>query len=327
MKWIAVLFAVLQLFAWPNQALAQGSAAYRTVSTTSWVEEWDPAKRRWVRVDEGSALESARADGVPVIRETVTRGTPTIGIAIQTQNTARYRMPGAEPVIPASIARYGPFLVIDGRRAAVVGSTGTTTPSEFDRMMHDFPGLKVLEFLEAPGTSNDIANLALGRRIRAVGLATHVPTGGSVRSGAVELFLAGAQRSIAQGAQFAVHAWLDNYGREPDDFAADDPVNRLYLDYYVEMGMSEARARAFYAMTNSTPHAGAKWLKAAEMRRWLRPEVVVAPAPVTAKPLALAAPPLMLAPMSLRPSIAYGDVGALAIAGVNPTRTYAFLDS
>jgi hypothetical protein len=60
-------------------------------------------------------------------------------------------------------------------------------------------------------------------------------------------------------------------GREPADFAPDAPENRLYLDYYAEMGMSDDEARAFYAMTNSVPHSGALWLEGAEMARWIAP--------------------------------------------------------
>ena len=100
---------------------------------------------------------------------------------------------------------------------------------------------------------------------------TYVPRGGSVRSGAVELFLAGVERQIDDGAEFAVHSWLDNHGREADDFAADDPAHRMYLDYYVEMGMTQKRASDFYAMTNSVPHSQALWLVADDMRYWLRP--------------------------------------------------------
>ena len=62
-------------------------------------------------------------------------------------------------------------------------------------MIRDFPALTMLEMVEAPGTSNDLANLQVARRIRASGIAIHVPSHGSVRSGAVELFLAGAQRT------------------------------------------------------------------------------------------------------------------------------------
>jgi hypothetical protein len=105
--------------------------------------------------------------------------------------------------------------------------------------------------------------------IHAKGIATHVPDGGSVRSGAVELFLAGARHSADKGAEFAVHSWADEFGLEPRDYAADAPENRIYIDYYRQMGMSETEARAFYAMTNSVPNADAKWLTAADMGQWV----------------------------------------------------------
>ena len=105
--------------------------------------------------------------------------------------------------------------------------------------------------------------------IRAAGLTTRVPRGGSVRSGAVELFLAGAQREVEDGARFAVHSWRDNRGMEASDFAEGAPEHRYYLDYYREMGMSEEGAKNFYAMTNSVPHSRARWLDASDMRGWL----------------------------------------------------------
>ena len=184
--------------------------------------------------------------------------------------------PSAEPgndrfvVQPASeaavvgVAAFGPFRVLDAGRAALVGATDAATPREFARMLLAFPGLSALEMIECPGTSDDTANLRLGRMIRRAGLDTHVPARGSVRSGAVELFLAGKRRSAEPGAEFAVHSWQDVDGREADDVAAEDPVNLAYLAYYREMGLSEAQARRFYAMTNSVPHKGARWLSPAE---------------------------------------------------------------
>jgi len=184
--------------------------------------------------------------------------------------------PSAEPgndrfvVQPASeaavvgVAAFGPFRVLDAGRAALVGATDAATPREFARMLLAFPGLRALEMIECPGTSDDTANLRLGRMIRRAGLDTHVPARGSVRSGAVELFLAGKRRSAEPGAEFAVHSWQDVDGREADDVAAEDPVNLAYLAYYREMGLSEAQARRFYAMTNSVPHKGARWLSPAE---------------------------------------------------------------
>ena len=170
---------------------------------------------------------------------------------------------------PRAIASYGPFRVLDASRAALVDVTDAASPAHFAAMLRAHPAVRTLEMVDCPGTADDSANMKLGRMLRAAGLATHVPRGGSVRSGAVELFLAGAERRIDEGAEFAVHAWLDDEGRQPADFAADAAENRTYLDYYREMGMAPERASAFYAMTNSVPHEEARWLDAREMRQWL----------------------------------------------------------
>lgn len=172
-------------------------------------------------------------------------------------------------VVPG-IATYGPFRVVDANRAALVGITDERSPRDFAAMLNDYPELAVLELVECPGTFDDIANLELGRMIRRNGIATHVPAHGSVRSGAVELFVAGAVRSIDQGARFAVHAWEDDSGMEANDYSLSAPENRKYLAYYREMGMSVERAGAFYAMTNSVPFEDALWLDADAMRDWVQ---------------------------------------------------------
>ena len=193
------------------------------------------------------------------------------------------------------LAQYGPFRVIDERRVALVGETDASTPGHFRAMLRDFPGLAQLDMVECPGTQDDRANLKVGRMIREAGLVTHVPAVGSVRSGAVELFFAGVQRDIAQGAEFAVHSWMDVYGREAGDFSIDAPENRQYLDYYREMGMSSDQARAFYDFTNSVPHHRALWLGASDMRRW------------TGRPQQ-ARTPERRRPAPAAPTLAYADV-------------------
>ena len=182
----------------------------------------------------------------------------------------RFVAPSAAPRTPRGIAAYGPFRVLDATRAALVAATDERSPTAFAAMLAAHPGIATLELVECPGTDDDRANLALGRMIHARGLATHVPAGGSVRSGAVELFLAGVHRMAEAGAEFAVHAWVDEDGREPSDFSMNAPENRAYLDYYREMGMSAVEARAFYDMTNSVPNASARWMNAAQMGQWVR---------------------------------------------------------
>lgn len=229
-----LLFAALAPFA-PAKADSASSNAAPRAKATAWLEEWDPAARRWVRLD------AARGGSVRA------------------------------PMTASADARrkaFGPFVVLDATTAALVNTTDSQSPDQFARMLQAFPGIARLDLIDAPGTVHDVANLAVGRLIRAAGIATHVPANGSVRSGAVELFLAGVTHSMEPGARFAVHAWQDERGRGPHDFAPGDPVNRLYTSYYEEMGMSAADAQAFYAMTNSVPHASALWFGPETMRGW-----------------------------------------------------------
>ena len=267
---LALLLAALALLLPGSGALAQQSS--RVVSHVSWVEEWDPATGEWVRVEDSPATVT-RAAYEPVSSTVSRAGATTVTqTIIEEPQPVRFIASGSRlPAGAAGIAAFGPFRVIDAKRAALVAPTDAASPQAFAAMLAAFPGLEVIAFVDAPGTSHDLANLRLGRAIRAAGLATHVPAGGSARSGAVELFLAGTRRTIDPGALFAVHSWRDERGREPADFAPDAPENRLYLDYYAEMGMSETQARDFYAMTNSVPHAGALWLEGTEMARWIAP--------------------------------------------------------
>jgi hypothetical protein len=174
------------------------------------------------------------------------------------------------PSNPRAIASYGPFRVLDSERAAMTGVTDGRTPAQLAAMLRDYPGITVLELVDCPGTEDSDANLRLGRMVRARGIATHVPAGGFVGSGAVELFLAGARRSADPSAQFAVHSWEDDRGLEQSEYSPDASENRDFLDYYQAMGMSKEQARAFYDMTNSVPFDHARWLTPNDLELWVR---------------------------------------------------------
>lgn len=170
---------------------------------------------------------------------------------------------------PATATQFGPFRIVADDRAELNGSITSDTPRQFRALLNAHPDIRQIDFVECPGTDDDEANLAVARMIRKAGIATYVPSGGSVRSGGVELFLAGARRRADPDAEFAVHSWIDEDGLEPDDFAENDAVNQEYVRYYREMGMSEEKARAFYALTNSVPHDDALYLKADQIAAYL----------------------------------------------------------
>jgi hypothetical protein len=135
----------------------------------------------------------------------------------------------------------------------MTGTVDSFTPQRFRAMLRAHPNVRHIDMVDCDGSVDEEANLMLARMIRRAGIATHVPAGGSVRSGAVELWLAGAQRSAHPSAEFLVHSWMDEDGYQANDYPASDPVHREYLDYYAEMGVPPERARAFYQLTNSVP--------------------------------------------------------------------------
>ena len=160
----------------------------------------------------------------------------------------------------APLAVFGPFRVVAEDTAEMHGVVDGTTPAKFRAMRAAYPELRTLRMVECPGSEDDEANLALARMVRAARLETVVPPGGSVRSGAVELFLAGVRRQADSRAEFAVHSWRDELGREAVDLAEDDPIHREYLEFYREMGMSDDNARRFYALTSSVSFDDALYL-------------------------------------------------------------------
>jgi hypothetical protein len=183
--------------------------------------------------------------------------------------TRRYAPNAALATLGHAKATYGPFSVIDGTTVRMAGDVTSATPRQFAAMLAAFPGLKRLEMVDCPGSLDEEANLILARAVRRQGMETIVPAGGSIRSGAVELWLAGVTRRAAPDAEFGVHSWADEYGREANDYPASDPVHAEYLGYYREMGMDAAKARAFYALTNATPFDDVRYLTRDDMARFV----------------------------------------------------------
>jgi hypothetical protein len=171
---------------------------------------------------------------------------------------------------PASTAfgQYGPFRVIAADTVEMTGTVDSYTPALFGQMIRHFPGIKRIEMLDCDGSIDEEANLNLARMIRRAGISTHVPANGSVRSGAVELFLAGVTRTAHPDAEFIVHSWMDEDGREANDYPTSDPVHSEYLDYYAEMGVPSGTANAFYALTNSVPFSQQLRLSRNDMARF-----------------------------------------------------------
>jgi hypothetical protein len=217
--WCVAALLALVLFAPPLHA--------QTIAVEEWVVEDEPVELSW---SETVDADDSAADGH--------------------QRFAEVDGANARTSRPA-LATFGPFHVLDGITVEMIGTVDSTTPAAFAAMMRSHPSLSRLVMVECPGSLDEASNLSLARAVRRAGISTHVPANGSIRSGAVELWLAGATRTAAEGAEFAVHSWRDEDGREARDYAAGDPVHAEYLGFYREMGIADATARRFYALTNS----------------------------------------------------------------------------
>ena len=174
----------------------------------------------------------------------------------------------ASPECAQGIAQFGPFAVTSGSEAQMCGETDAATPGDFRRMIAAYPALRTIRLIDVAGTHNDDANFALARMIRKAGIATIVPQGGSVRSGGVELFLAGVRRVAEPGAEFGVHSWQAMDGTDARDAAANDPAHAQYVGYYQEVGFSPEQARSFYAFTNKVAFNDVHYMTPDELRRF-----------------------------------------------------------
>lgn len=167
-----------------------------------------------------------------------------------------------------AIDHFGPFSVVSPQIVELNGVIDEKSPALFRTMIAKYPGLRTIRMIDCPGTENDQANLEVARMVRKAGMDTTVPRGGSVRSGGVELFLAGVHRSAEPGAEFGVHSWQDDEGNEAKDVPANDPIHANYIRYYQEIGLTPEQARAFYAFTNQTAFDSLHYMTQPELARF-----------------------------------------------------------
>jgi len=96
-----------------------------------------------------------------------------------------------------------------------------------------------------------------------------LPADAVIASGAVDLFLAGTTRTRAAGSKIGVHSWSDGGSKEATDFPVGHANHQPYIDYYKEMGFSQADAEAFYYFTINTAKASdIHWMTDEEIEQY-----------------------------------------------------------
>jgi len=127
----------------------------------------------------------------------------------------------------------------DGRDLLVNGTLNSRSLAAFEQAMIDNPDVTRLVLLEVPGSVDDEVNLQLGHRVRDLGLDTHVTADSEIHSGGTDLFLAGVERSMEEGAVLGVLSWAvgNLQGR---DLPKSDPEHAAYVSYTKRMLGSDA---------------------------------------------------------------------------------------
>lgn len=152
---------------------------------------------------------------------------------------------------------------VRGDTAYVRGHTDTETFAAISNLSKTHPEVRRLELLYMSGTRDSQSNIKLARQIRAAGYATHLPKGARIASGAVDLFLAGTQRTMECGAMIGVHAWGDAYGRTGQD--PGDPFEAYHRNFLSEMGITPD----FYNFTRAAAdHEDIHWMNFEQIKKY-----------------------------------------------------------
>lgn len=90
------------------------------------------------------------------------------------------------------------------------GTTTTRSYADFKRFLKDNPQVRTLVLKKMPGTRDSVTNTKIARLIRQNGLNTRLEGSSFIASGAVDLFIAGQERTMECGAIIGVHSWSYN---------------------------------------------------------------------------------------------------------------------
>lgn len=141
------------------------------------------------------------------------------------------------------------FEVVDNR-AYGYGVTDERSAGVIKDLIRDHPQVDTLILKSMPGTQNADTNLGLARRIRKLGLKTHLDADSRIASGAVDLFLAGTERSMDCGARIGVHSWGHGIGEGAKEMLFDSRKS-IQERFLRDMGITPA----FYVFTREAAAA------------------------------------------------------------------------
>lgn len=153
---------------------------------------------------------------------------------------------------------------VQGDVVILNGEITSDTLDQFEDVMDDNPQITTLREGVVSGSCDDETMIALSYLVRDMGLDTELLSDSEVYSGGTDLFLAGVNRRMEQGAIIGVHSWSDGTN-DAIDFPRASPEHEMNRRYIEDMLGDDA----FYWFTiEAAPAAGMHNMTAAEIEKY-----------------------------------------------------------
>ena len=154
------------------------------------------------------------------------------------------------------------FEIVDNK-AYMNGVVYKNTARDLEAVIANFPDLSTIVFDFVPSSLNDEATLKMCEIINTAKLNTLVPSNGLVAGNAIDIFLAGATRTIESGAKIGVRARTVN-NTVVKNLAKNHSNHQIFLDLYKKVEVCED----FYWFTVNAPVNEIKWLTDEEIKQY-----------------------------------------------------------
>ena len=155
-------------------------------------------------------------------------------------------------------------VAVENDKIYLMGDFNSQSYDQVKQIIDNNTNVKTIVLTANSGSLDDEVTFKLARYIRTKELNTHLLSQSVIASGAVDLFLAGINRTIETGAQLGVHSWSDG-SKQANDFPRDHPDHDFNADYIKDMiGTDEFYWFTIYA----APADSIYWMKENEIEKY-----------------------------------------------------------
>lgn len=157
---------------------------------------------------------------------------------------------------------------VKGTEVHINGDLGTRTYHQLKGILSNHPEVKTVVLGQISGSVNDAVNMHTGRLLREAGLNTKVLADSEIASGGVDLFCAGVERIVEQGARIGIHSWCCVGELTAIDLPKDHPAHKYQIEFFT-MCMGAKDGPAFYFHTlEAAPFDDIYWMSDEGIKNW-----------------------------------------------------------